>query len=122
MDKAIARSRKVHGKASHSKRRERLYFKRRKLHARTVNVRNDCHHKATTAIAKSAGRVVVETLNVAGMIRNRRLSRAIADAGMSGFLAKLEYKCAWYGAEFLKRTGGFHRRSCAHTVDGTTAS
>ena len=102
VDKTIARSRRVHGKASHSKRRERLYSKRRKLHARTVNVRNDCHHKATTAIAKSAGRVVVETLNVAGMIRNRRLSRAIADAGMSGFLAKLEYKCAWYGAEFVK--------------------
>ena len=49
---------------------------------RVINVRNDNHHKATTAIAKTAGRVVVETLNVAGMIRNRRLARAIADAGM----------------------------------------
>ena len=38
-------------------------------------MRNDNHHKATTAIAKSAGRVVVETLNVSGMIRNRRLAR-----------------------------------------------
>ena len=102
MDKAIARSRNVHGKSSHSKCRERLYSRRRKLHARTANVWNDCHHKATTAIAKSAGRVVVETLNVAGMIRNWRLSRALADAGMSGFLAKPEYKCAWYGPEFLK--------------------
>ena len=36
-----------------------------------VNVRSDHHHKATTAIAKSAGRVVVETLNVAGMMLNR---------------------------------------------------
>ena len=44
----------------------------------------------------------VETLNVAGMIRNRRLARAIADAAMAGFLAKLEYKCAWYGAEHVK--------------------
>ena len=41
-------------------------------------------------------------MNVAGMMRNRRLSRAIADAGMSGFLAKLEYKCRWYGAEDVK--------------------
>ena len=102
MDKAIARSRNVHGKASHSKRRERLYSRRRKLHARTANVRNDCHQKATTAIAKSAGRVVVETLNVSGMLRNHRLARSIADAGMAGFLTKLEYKCAWYGAEFVK--------------------
>ena len=102
VDKAIARSRKVHGKSSHSNRRERLYARRRRLHARVVNVRSDHHHKATTAIAKSAGRVVVETLNVAGMMMNRRLARAIADAGMSGFLDQLEYKCAWYGAEFEK--------------------
>ena len=102
LDKAIARSRNVHGKSIHSNRREQLYGKRRRLHARVVHVRNDNHHKATTAIAKSAGRVVVETLNVSGMMMNRRLARAIADAGMSGFLTKLEYKCRWYGAEYVK--------------------
>ena len=115
LDKAIARSRNVHGKSNHSNRRERLYEKRRRLHARIVNVRNDNHHKATTAIAKSAGRVVVETLNVAGMMRNRRLARAIADAGMAGFLIKLEYKCAWYGADFEKADRWFpSSRLCAH--------
>ena len=115
MDKAIARSRNVHGKSNHSKRRERLYVRRRRLHARAVNVRNDNHHKATTAIAKSAGRVVVETLNVAGMMMNRRLARAIADAGMSGFLTKLEYKCGWYGAEFEKADRWFaSSKLCSH--------
>ncbi len=99
LDKAISRSRNVHGEGVHSNRRERLYARGRRVPAHGVNVRNDNHHKATTAIAKSTGRVVVETLNVAGMIRNRRLARAIADAGMSGFLTKLEYKCLWYGAE-----------------------
>ena len=102
VDRAIARSRNVHGNKVQSNRRERLYARRRKLHARAVNLRNDNHHKATTAIVKSAGRVVVETLNVAGMIRNRRLARAIADAGMSGFLSKLKYKCLWYGAEYVR--------------------
>ena len=101
VDQAIARSRRVHGRNNHSHRRERLYDRRRKLHARIVNVRNDHHHKATTAIAKSGGRVV-ETLNVSGMLRNRSLARAIADAGMSGFLQKLEYKCRWYGVEYVK--------------------
>ena len=47
------------------------------------------------------GRVVLETLNVSGMMRNRKLA-AIADAGLSGFLSKLECKCAWYGAEYVK--------------------
>ena len=115
VDKAIARSRNVHGRSNHSNRRERLYAKRRRIHARTVQVRNDNHHKATTAIAKCAGRVVVETLNVSGMLRNRRLARAISDAGMAGFLAKLEYKCAWYGAEFVKADRWFpSSRLCAH--------
>ena len=115
VDKAIARSRKIHGKSNHSNRRERLYARRRKLHARVVNVRSDHHHKATKAIAKSCGRVVVETLNVAGMMMNRRLARAIADAGMSGFLTKLEYKCAWYGAEFEKADRWFaSSKLCSH--------
>ena len=115
IDKAIARSRNVHGKAVHSNRRERLYARRRRVHARIVNVRNDNHHKATTAIAKSTGRVVVETLNVSGMIRNRRVARAIADAGMSSFLTKLEYKCLWYGAEYVKADQWYaSSKLCAH--------
>ena len=81
LDKAIARSRKVHGRIEHSNRRERLYARRRRLHARICNVRNDAHHKATTAIAKPAGRVVIEDLNVSGMMQNRRLARSLADAG-----------------------------------------
>ena len=115
LDKAIARSRNVHGHSNHSNRRERLYAGRRNLHARVVNVRNDNHHKATTAIAKASGRVVVETLNVSGMMRNRRLARAIADAGMSSFLTKLGYKCAWYGAEYVKADRWYASSElCAH--------
>ena len=116
LDKAIACSRNVHGRSSHSNRREQLYARRRRnLHARVVNIRSDNHHKATTAIAKSCDRVVVETLNVSGMMRNRKLARAIADAGMSGFLSKLEYKCGWYGAEFVKADRWFaSSKLCAH--------
>ena len=115
LDKAIARSRNVHGRSNQSNRRERLQASRRRLHARVVNVSNDNHHKATTAIAKLAGRVVVETLNVAGMMRNRRLARAVADAGMSGILARLEYKCLWYGAEHVKADRWFaSSKLCSH--------
>ena len=86
------------------------------MHCRVVNLRNDNHHKATMAIAKSAGRVVVETLNVAGMARNRRLARVIADAGMSGFLSKLKYKCLWYGAEYVRADRWYpSSRACGHS-------
>ena len=102
VDKAIARSRNIHGRNQRSNRRERRYAKRRRLHARVANMRSDTHHKATTMIAKSAGRVVIEDLNVSGMMQNRRLARALADAGLSGFLSKLAYKCRWYGAELVE--------------------
>ena len=82
VDKALVKSMNVHGRTNHSNRRERLHAKRRRIHARIVQVRNDNHHKAATAIANLAGRVV-ETLNVSGMLRNRRLAKAIADAEMS---------------------------------------
>ena len=39
---------------------------------------------------------------MSGMMRNRRLARALADAGFSGFLAKLACKCRWYGAELVE--------------------
>jgi putative transposase len=54
---------------------------RTRLHHRTVNLRADAIHKLTTALAREYGTVVVEDLNVAGMVKNRRLARAISDAG-----------------------------------------
>ena len=114
LDQTIARSRNVHGRHSQSHRQELLQARRRRLHARVVNVRNDQHHKATAAIAKSADQVV-ETLNMAGMMRNRRMARTAADAGMSGFLPKLEYKCLWYGAQCVKADRWFaSSRLCSH--------
>ena len=85
LDKAIARSRNTHGQNVHSNRRERKYRLRETVHLRVRNVRNDAHHKAASAItAKPVGKVVVETLNISGMLKNRRLARALA-----GFLSKL---------------------------------
>ena len=52
-----------------------------------------------TAIAKSASQEVVESLNLPGMMGNRRLAGALADAGLSGALCKLEYECLWYCAD-----------------------
>ncbi|MEU0154872.1 IS607 family element RNA-guided endonuclease TnpB [Micromonospora fulviviridis] len=50
-----------------------------RAHARVANLRRDGLHKLTTRLAREYGTVVVEDLNVAGMLRNRRLARHIAD-------------------------------------------
>ena len=102
LDRAIARS-NTHGRNRHSNRRERKYRLREAAHARIVNIRNDAHHKAASAItAKPVGKVVVENLNVSGMLRNRRLARALAGASLAGFIDKLEYRCWWNGITFEK--------------------
>lgn len=97
IDKAIARSKRVHGPKQTSNRRNRLYEKRRRLHARIKNQRADYHHKTTTATAKRCGHLSVETLNVSGMMRNRRLARSLSDAAIAGWLAMLEHKAEFHG-------------------------
>jgi len=46
--------------------------------------------------------VAAETLNVKGMMKNRRLSRAIADVGLGGLLLKIDYKLKRHGGNLVK--------------------
>lgn len=73
-----------------------------RAHARVARVRRDARHKLTRRLVTIYGTVVVERLNVAGMVRNRRLSRAVADAGMAELRRQLAYKAAWYGSRLVE--------------------
>ncbi|MEU9834732.1 RNA-guided endonuclease TnpB family protein, partial [Streptosporangium sp. NPDC048047] len=68
---------------------------RNRVHHRVSNLRADALHKLTTGIRAEYGTVVVEDLNVAGMLRNRRLARKIADAGFGEIRRQLAYKGQW---------------------------
>jgi putative transposase len=65
-------------------------------------VRKDAIHKMTSTIAKSASVIVIESLNVAGMVKNRRLAKAVSDASMSELHRQLEYKVKWAGGTLIK--------------------
>ena len=72
-------------------------------HRKIANTRLNHIHQATTAIAKSKpGRIVMEDLNVRGMMKNKHLSKAIGEQGFNMFLTILAYKCLFYGIEFVK--------------------
>jgi putative transposase len=75
-----------------SRRWEKANAQQNKVHHQVANLREDALHKLTTAVAAEYGTIVVEDLNVAGMLRNRRLARRIADAGFGEIRRQLEYK------------------------------
>jgi len=85
-----------------------------RVHARVANVRADALHKATSALAQRYGTVVAEDLNVAGMARNRRLARAIHDAGFGQALGMLDYKTTRNGGRLIKAGRWFpSSRACS---------
>ncbi|MCA2176571.1 transposase, partial [Nonomuraea glycinis] len=58
-------------------------------------------HQLTTSLARTYGTIVVEDLNVAGMVRNRRLARALSDAGFGEIRRQLAYKTGWHGGRLV---------------------
>ncbi len=68
-----------------------------KLHRRVVSARRDGLHKLTTRLVRTFGTIVVEDLNVAGMLANRRLARHVAGVGMGELRRQIEYKATWSG-------------------------
>lgn len=63
-----------------------------RLHLRIANLRADATHKLTTRLAQKASIIALETLNVVGMLKNRKLARAIADAAFSEIVQQFGYK------------------------------
>ena len=69
-----------------------------RVHARVTAVRAHTWHELTTRLAQTFDHIVVEDLHVAGMVRNRRLARAICDAAPATLRRHLGYKTQWYGS------------------------
>lgn len=72
-----------------------------RLHRRIANIRKDTLHKLTTYLAKNHGTVVVEDLNVSGMLANQKLAKAVQDMGFYEFRRQLDYKTKLYGSELV---------------------
>jgi putative transposase len=90
-------SRKLLGSANRDKARRKVA----RVHTRIVDRRRDFLHKVTTRLVRENQTIVIEDLNVSGMVRNRHLARAISDASWSQFKSLLEYKTAWYGRNLI---------------------
>ena len=71
------------------------------LHQRIAHQRANTLHQFTSRLAKTKSIVVIEDLNVAGLLKNHHLAQAIGDVGFGELRRQLSYKAAWYGCQVL---------------------
>jgi putative transposase len=104
-------SRKVKG----SNNRYKARLKVARIHQKITDCRLDFLHKLTTKLIQENQLISVEDLCVKGMLRNRKLSRSIADSAWSTFVQLLAYKAQWYGRTLVK-VGRFFpsSKTCSH--------
>lgn len=85
-----------------SRNRKEAAAKLGRHHHHVANVRRHFLHQVSGALVKTHDRLVIENLNVTGMLANHRLARAISDAGWAECARLLKYKQAWRGGELVE--------------------
>lgn len=101
--KKLKKLQKKHSKKKNSsKNKNKARIKIAKQHEKITNIREDFHHKLSTRIINENQVIVLEDLNVSGMVKNRKLARAISQQGWFQFLTFLKYKATTYGRELIQ--------------------
>lgn len=98
LDKLAKLQRHMARKVKGSFRWRKLKLQVARLQERIANLRRDASHKLTTYLCQKYGHIAIEDLHVAGMLKNRKLARAIADCGWAEIRRQLVYKGKLYGA------------------------
>lgn len=111
-------ARKERGSAN----RRKAQLKVARVYARISDRRRDFLHKLSTRLVRENQVVVVEDLNVRGMLRTRSLSRAISDSSWSEFRSMLEYKSEWYGRELIAIDRWYPSSKTCSTCGAITSS
>ncbi|MGD1699715.1 RNA-guided endonuclease InsQ/TnpB family protein [Dapis sp. BLCC M229] len=93
-------SKSLSKKTKGSKRYEKARLRVAKFHAKLKDTRRDFLHNFSTKIIRENQTIVLEDLNVSGMVKNRKLSKAISDLGWRTFRTFLEGKAEKYGRNF----------------------
>lgn len=116
--KALSRTQKG------SKGREKARKKLAKLDNYIRNIRHDYLHKVSHKIVSENQTIIMEDLNISGMMKNRKLSKSIWDCSLSELVRQISYKSKWYGREFIQVSRWFPSsktcNECGYINDGLT--
>ena len=93
--------RRLSRKTKGSNRRTKAKLSVAKLHYKITNQRKDFLHKASSKIVSENQTIIIEDLNIDGMLKNHCLARSISSASWSEFFSQLQYKCDWYGKNLI---------------------
>jgi len=72
-----------------------------RLHKKVADIRSNALHRLSKMLVTRFSRIVIEDLNVRGMLQNRSLSRSISDVGFGELRRQLEYKSKWHGVDLV---------------------
>jgi len=104
-------SRKQKGSSSFEKQRRKVA----KIHEKITNSRMDNLHKVSHQLVSDYDFIGIEDLHVKGMIKNRKLSKHIADASWGTFVRMLEYKAEWNDKQIVKISRWYpSSKTCSH--------
>src|ERR687886_386248 len=93
--------RKLARQVNGSRRRDKIRIQIAKLHNQIADTRKDFLHKLSTKVVSENQTIVLEDLNVSGMVKNRKLSRAISQQGWREFRVLVEAKSEKYERKFV---------------------
>jgi putative transposase len=85
-----------------SKNRDKARLKVAKVHNRISRTREDFHHKLSRKIVNENQVIVVENLNIKGMVKNHCLAKSISQVGWGSFMTMLKYKAEQEGKVYLE--------------------
>ena len=101
LDKIKRLQRVVSRRQKGSANRKKAVRQLAKAHLRVANIRKNALHQATSLLTKTKSAIVLEDLNVSGMMKNHHLAQAIADVGFHEFRRQMVYKGLWYGCQII---------------------
>ena len=89
-------------KEKDSNNKEKARVKVARLHERIANIRNNHLHQVTSKIVSENQTIVMEDLNVRGMLKNRKLAKSVADVSFYEFVRQITYKAKWYDRNLIQ--------------------